>query len=135
MFSTRKRGASRRRGVAVVWVAVLLFALAPAVSALCALDAPGVGNSGIGAAVQASAAFHDSNGRGDDPCCAAMSAPVIESSKPFGVGVTGLMQPDGPPVATARATAIQIFAVARPLAHLPTPPPEPVSRRFPRLLI
>jgi hypothetical protein len=135
MSSIQKRGASKRIGVAVVWAAVLLFALAPAVSALCALDIPGVRNSGADAVVQAPTALHDSTGRGDDPCCAAMSAPVIESSKPFGVSLAGSMQPDGPSVAAARATAVQAFAVARPLAHLSTPPPEPVSRRFPRLLI
>jgi len=134
MFSIKKRGAWRRLGVAVVWAAVLLFALAPAVSALCALDVPGIGNPGTGT-VQPPTALENGTGRNDNPCCAAMSAPVIESSKPFGVSLARSMQPVGPSVAAARETAVQAFSVARPLAHLSTPPPEPVSRRFPRLLI
>jgi len=134
MSSIQKRGASKRLAVVVVWAAVLLFAIAPAVSALCALDVPGIGNRGTGT-VQPPTALEDSTGRNDDPCCAAMSAPVIESSKPFGVSLAGSMQPVGPSVAAARETAVQAFSVAHLLARLPTPPPEPVSRRFPRLLI
>jgi hypothetical protein len=132
MFSIRKRGASRRLGVAVVWVAVLLFALAPAVSALCALDVPVVGNSG---AAQAPSAPGGGTGHDSDPWCSAVSAPVIESGKPLGVSLAGSMQPVGPSVAAGRETGVQAFFVARRLAHVSTPPPEPVSRRFPRLLI
>ena len=129
MSSIQKRGAPL--GVAVVWVAVLLFAVAPAVSALCALDVPGVGSPGTGT-VQAPTVLEDGTGH-DDPCCAAMSAPVIESSKSFGVSLAGSMQPVGPRVAAVRETTV--FSAAPALARLATPPPEPVSRRFPRLLI
>jgi len=132
--SMQQRGPFRRLRVAVVWVAVLLFALAPAVSALCALEVHGAANSGPGT-VQAPTAPEDGTGGGDDPCCAAVSAPVIESSKPFGASLAASMQPVGPFVAAARQAAARVFSAVHPLAHLPTPPPEPVSRRFPRLLL
>jgi hypothetical protein len=127
MAQFRQRGASRRLDVAVVWLAALLFGAAPAVSAVCALDAYGAGD---GRAAVHGTGLADGTGHDEDSCCPAMSAPVIESSKPFG----GFSTPS-PAVGPSLVPALGVTVFAVPLARLPTPPPEPVSHRFLRLLI
>jgi hypothetical protein len=138
MISVLKRfrtmSSVRKRRTAVVWLAVLLFALAPAVSALCALDAPAVASPGTGVG-QVASPLEDSGGHDDQASCAILSAPVIEASKTVGARFAGPVKPAGAPVAAGPDAGPRVFFAARRLAHGSTPPPEPVSRRFPRLLI
>jgi hypothetical protein len=134
MSPIRKRGALRRFSLAVVSVAVLVFALVPAVNALCALAALDLGHSKTGV-VQALAAPAVGAGDEGEPCCTAISATVVEASELFMPGLARAIQPVGAPLAAERVGRVLVLPRARAPRHSATPPPEPVSRRFPRLLI
>jgi hypothetical protein len=123
----------RRRALAAAVVALLVVAM-PVVNAACApdeashhrvavLDAPVVVD-------------HDDETAHHDPCCETVGPHIVESVKPV-AGADALFSPRIAPIAIRVLASVNARADNRSgFPHHPSlPPPEPILRRVPRLLI
>ena len=117
----------------MVSVAILVLALIPILNALCGLHAVHAGEADT--VVAGAFGVHGDDPAHDDESCCAEVVELVDSGKIFSLPTGLSLQPDGVISAPAAAAPVRVFG-ARHVAPTATPPPfEPVSRRFPRLLI
>jgi len=130
---------SRRFRFAFALAATILFAVAPAVRAYCSVELPAAAPAAPSTAsptqVQAWPATGDGGAGHGDPCCDVSPAAAVDerASPKDGTPFAGKL-----PVLSFILTSSAIIGrpapASRPAGYHP-PPPEPLFRRLPRLLL
>lgn len=121
------------RAIAVS-VAVLVIALAPLLNVLCDLQAAHAGDAAPAMTTVAAGMHGDAPDHPDGDCCMVV-VELVDSGKPLSPEVGSALQWGGMIAAPALAASLRRFGVSPPTTRSPSPPFEPVFRRFPRLLI
>jgi hypothetical protein len=130
---------SRRFRFAFALAATILFAAAPAVRAYCSVELPAAAPAAPSTAppiqVQAWPATGDGGAGHGDPCCDVSPAAAVDerTSPKHGTPSAGKL-PVLSFILTSGAIVGRPVPAARPTGYHP-PPPEPLFRRLPRLLL
>jgi hypothetical protein len=129
------RTVTRRLRIAVALVAAVLFAVVPAVQAYCGIELPAGGPATWQAAHQASYAAETGDAEHRTSCCDAFPDAAIDdrASPKDATSLAGKL-----PVFSftlSRGTTAAVFAALPRRTWYDLPPPEPMFRRLPRLLL
>ena len=126
---------ARRLRVAVALVAAVLFAVVPAVWAYCGVELP-VGLAAPSQAMdQVSYAAETGDPEHDVSCCGVSPDAAVDdrASPQDGISLAG--KPPLPSFAVSRGMTAAVFAALPRRTWYDLPPPEPMFRRLPRLLL
>jgi hypothetical protein len=125
--STGSRSRTRRSSVGIGLVAAVLFAVVPAVQAYCGIELP--------AGTPATYAAETDDAEHRTPCCDAFPEAAIDdrASPEDSAPLVGKAPVAALPL--ARGTTAAVFAALQRRTWYDLPPPEPMFRRLPRLLL
>jgi hypothetical protein len=129
------RTASRRLRIGVALAAAVLFAVVPAVQAYCGIELPVGVPATWQAADQASYAAETGDAEHRTACCDAFPDAAIDdrASPQDAISLAGKFPAFS--FAVSRGTTAAVFAALPRRTWYDLPPPEPMFRRLPRLLL